>query len=308
MKQYKNLIALFFIILITSCENTPQIEKEAKNRLPVVTKNLAKVPESVKLSNINTVYRNDSLCIIHLDFAAKNQIGTETTSICEYIYLKHNYHNFEYFNELDEDSVYQNKKYYEKTKNDKIYRNLDYDMAMRQRAIIAINKSGREITNNTNEEKNVIPVPTGTGTWLLGTYNNEFRENTKDNYIFTVGTGEFSNFLINNAELGIIAYVTKDSLIYFKFFEYVNNLVNDNKEFTMKLKTSQGDIQSFKMYNQKEGEIISDNKEENKKLYNFLKKQEGQIKGYAQMGEFIITTYHFSFNTTGLKNAIKIIQ
>ena len=50
-------------------------------------KELAKDPSSVQISDIKTMYANDSICILHFKFSAKNSFGAMRTSMYEYVYL-----------------------------------------------------------------------------------------------------------------------------------------------------------------------------------------------------------------------------
>ena len=83
-KTYFLSIIMLFMIACSS------IEKDAKKQMESTFKEIAKDPSSVKLTNTNIVFSNDSLCIIHVDCSAKNGIGTEIKRTCEYIFIKSN--------------------------------------------------------------------------------------------------------------------------------------------------------------------------------------------------------------------------
>ena len=82
-------IALFMFcsILLTACSNG--VEKDAKQQMEQTMKELAKDPSSVQISDVKTMFANDSLCILHFKFSAKNGFGAMRTSLYEYVYLVH---------------------------------------------------------------------------------------------------------------------------------------------------------------------------------------------------------------------------
>ncbi|MBR2153965.1 MAG: hypothetical protein IJ901_05060 [Bacteroidaceae bacterium] len=88
-----NKLFLFVLafVLITSCSNG--VEKDAKQQMEKTMKELAKDPSSAKISDVKTMFANDSLCILHFRFSAKNGFGAMRTSLCEYIYLVHDRHS-----------------------------------------------------------------------------------------------------------------------------------------------------------------------------------------------------------------------
>lgn len=83
-------IVLFTLLaaLITSCSKS--VESDAKQQMEKTMKELAKDPSSVQISDVKTMFADDSLCILHYRFSAKNGFGAMRTSHYEYIYLVHN--------------------------------------------------------------------------------------------------------------------------------------------------------------------------------------------------------------------------
>lgn len=59
----------------------------AKQQMEATMKELAKDPSSVAISDTKTMFTNDSICILHFRFSAKNGFGAIQTSLCEYVYL-----------------------------------------------------------------------------------------------------------------------------------------------------------------------------------------------------------------------------
>ena len=72
------------VLVLCSCSQKSKLESMAKDQMEKTFKEIAKDPESVKLTNSEIVYSDDSLCIIHVDFSAKNGLGNEVKNRCFY--------------------------------------------------------------------------------------------------------------------------------------------------------------------------------------------------------------------------------
>ena len=94
-KVYFILFSIFITLFISSCNS---FESDAKNTMRNTLKELAKNPDTYKLSNEEVVVSNDSLVIIHCIGKGQNGFGGWSSSRIEYIYIltkKHN-HIYEY--------------------------------------------------------------------------------------------------------------------------------------------------------------------------------------------------------------------
>ena len=85
MKKVKLVTCLFVAMLITSCSNG--LESAAKEQMEKTMKELAKDPSSVQISNVETMFSNDSICILHYKFSGKNGFGGVSSDEMEYIYI-----------------------------------------------------------------------------------------------------------------------------------------------------------------------------------------------------------------------------
>ena len=74
------LLSMFFLGCSSDLENT------AKKQMEKTMHELAKDPESVKISDIKTVFSDDSLCILDFKVTAKNRLGGVESSMFEYVY------------------------------------------------------------------------------------------------------------------------------------------------------------------------------------------------------------------------------
>ena len=142
-----NLISaiVLCVLALCSCSQKSKLESMAKDQMEKTFKEMAKDPESVKMSNLETVYSDDSLCIIHVDFAAKNGLGNEIKDRCEYIFISSNGKNYESYQEIakEEDGVFVSQDKYNKEKKGTIYETLDYEPGLRYLAAIYVNGNGR---------------------------------------------------------------------------------------------------------------------------------------------------------------------
>lgn len=78
------LIIALSINTLTSCQES--LESEAKKQLKTTMKELLKDPDSATLTNVQTAYSSDSVCVIYFDCKAKNVFGGYSSSSMEYIY------------------------------------------------------------------------------------------------------------------------------------------------------------------------------------------------------------------------------
>ena len=230
------MLAVLMVTSIASCSKSAKLEKAAKEQMEVTLREVARDPSSVNLSNVETVYRDDSLCIIHCDFSAKNGFGNDVTDKCEYIFIRSNGKNYESYSTIDnkEDGVFVTKEQYEKNKKGTIYKTLPYESGLRYLAAIQVNNEGREAGVKDGGEFN-IPVPTGTGMWELKSYKDEFGDEDSERYLLLVGNGVFSNSATTNSKMTAILYVD-NSNFSFKLIEYNSSVVKSDDFYQYSIK------------------------------------------------------------------------
>ena len=68
---------LFIAFAIASCGKASKIKSDAETAMVQLFKEVAKVPESVKVDEIEVKFSDDSLCILNANFTAKNGLGHE---------------------------------------------------------------------------------------------------------------------------------------------------------------------------------------------------------------------------------------
>ena len=299
------VLNLMTMLFMASCSKSVKLEKAAKEQLEATLEELAKDPSSIKLSNIETVYSDDSLCILHFDCSSKNGLGMSVTEAGEYIFINSNGKNYESYSAINknEEGVYISKDKYEKEKMGTIYEPLTYEEGLRYLAAINVNSTGREAGVNDGGDFN-IPVPTGTGSWELRAYENEFGEKSEDKYLLLKGIGVFSNSATTNSKMTAILYVDKDGY-NFKLIEYDSYVVKSDNSYSYRIKDSTGEVYEMRLHNSaSNGQMYSWESDYETKMEKILSKG-GTISVSVRERDSYSTpdTYLFKMNVDGYKKA-----
>jgi hypothetical protein len=311
MKKLSVLSAIvLFVLALCSCSQKSKLESMAKDQMGKTFKEIAKDPESVKLSNLETVYSDDSLCIIHVDFTAKNGLGSEIKDRCEYIFISSNGKNYESYQEIanEEDGIFVSVEKYNKKKKGTIYETLDYEPGIRYLAAIYVNENGREAGNSEGESFS-IPVPTGTGSWEMKSYKDEFGEESASKYLVLMGNGVFSNSATTNSKMAAVLFTEKSGDFSFKLIEYSSSVVKSDDSYEYRIKDSEGDVHEMILYNDEEsGQMSSwsfEYKETMKKILN--KGGVITVSVRERNSYFTPNTYLFKLDVTGYDKAISFL-
>lgn len=298
---------LLVCCLVVACSQSSKLESAAKKQMEATFKEMAKDPSSVKLSNMETVFSDDSLCIIHVDFSAKNGLGTEVKDRCEYIYISSNGKNYESYQEIgnDDDGVYVTREKYDKNKKGTIYEPLDYEAGQRYLAAIYVNGNGRE-AGNRESESFTIPVPTGTGSWDVKAYKDEFGEEGAAKYLVLMGSGVFSNSATTNSKMTAILFMDKTYDFSFKLIEYNSSIVKSDDSYEYRIKDSTGEVYEMTLYNSDESGQMSSWSSENKEIIKKILSKGGVITVAVRERHAYSTpdTYLFKLDVTGFEKAI----
>lgn len=278
--------------------------------MEAVVRELANDPSSVNLADINVVYANDSLSIIHFEAKAKNRLGMDLTNKMEYIYLVQGESKFEGLHELDSDSVFVDTQTWEKKRTGTIYEDLDYDAAIRYLAATFLNGSGRSVGDKSREQPVKIYVPTNTGAWELKNYSDEFGEQTANKYLVLMGEGVFSNSATSNSTLRVVLFVDENSFS-FRLFEYGSSPVKDDDHiYVTRIKDSVGIIHDFKLWNSgQSGQIgsMSFGSSDYDDMVDILKKG-GEIIVTMKYSSYSDSDYRFKLDVDGFDTAIKYVK
>ena len=290
---------------LISCSKSPssKLEGQAKDSFKTSLSELTENNKDTKIESINTVFSNDSLCILHIDVKEKNGIGVDVTTKVEYLFLSQGGKYYEAFQLLNEDSVYVSEPTLKKISKGTIYENLDYANAILYRTAMYMNTSGREVGNHDAEVK--IPIPNGTGLWELDSFNDEFGNKTDDKYLRLIGKGQFSNSAATNADLTVLLFVDAER-ISLRFVEYNTHVVKEDMEICdIKIKDCQGVVHELNMWAESDGYIVPFNTQ--KEDFRKIIEKEGEISVIAEIGEYSISKYQFKLNLDGLKKAMTFL-
>lgn len=310
MRHLTSLMVILAVLILTACSQSQKTSSEARTSMEALVKELAKNPESVKIDNVNAVYQNDSLSVLHFDFTAKNGLGMESTDKMEYIYLIQGDKKYEAIHELSADSVYVDNPTWEKNRKGNIYENLEYDAALRYLAAIFINGNGRVVGDKARENEVKIEVPTGTGAWELKRYSDSFGEETDDKYLVLMGDGVFSNSATTNSNLKVVFFIDGNGFS-FRLFEYGSSPVkDDDATYVTRIKDSEGNVHDFRLWNSgQSGQIGSfyNRTEDYQKIVDILKKG-GDIIVLMNYSKYGQSDYRFKLNVDGFEKAMKLVK
>jgi biopolymer transport protein ExbD len=85
-KSFLMVILFAIVAMAASCTSSSSLEKKAKKEMKKQMTKVAKDPKSVKIDNVETVYLDDSICILNYDFSANNSLKQRVTTQWEFIY------------------------------------------------------------------------------------------------------------------------------------------------------------------------------------------------------------------------------
>lgn len=248
---------LFFLLLIVlsfaSCSRASKVAAEAEKTMTQLFKEIAKVPESVKVDGIETKFSDDSLCILNANFTAKNGLGNESTSKYEYIYLVSQGQAYEAYGEIGDDDVYIKPEEFDREKKGKIYENLPYEQAIRHLASVKVITSGRAVGDQERNDVD-IPMSLNTGLWEKRQYTDSFNEKTDDSYLVLKAKGAFSNSATNGSEMTALLFVSEYD-ISLRLVEYSSSLVKDDELYTLMVKTPDEEVHYFWLRNNYNGDM-----------------------------------------------------
>ncbi len=295
-------LMLVMTIFITSCAKQ-KVENNAKKAMENLIKEIVKYPESLKISDPEIMFTNDSLCIIHVNVKSQNGFGADVEDKMEYIYLLYNdtaYENIEATKNL---FIYATEDDYNKQKEDKIYKDLDYEQGLYYLSSLNINTSGHMVGDYDGKQKVDVPINLGTGSWELDYYIDEFMEKTATPYIRLRGIGVFSNSATTNSRM--FAYLCVDKSSYsFKLIEYDDNVVKDDDNlYNFIIKDSKGEIHKFYYLSNHNGTI-----KEFLNCYHYddiiqILSKGGEITIKVTKNSYYKDSYLFKMNVSGFDKA-----
>lgn len=306
MKYVKYFLIFLVCISLGACSKSSKLKSEAEKQMELTFKEYAKDPSSVKLTNKEIVYSDDSLCIIHVDYAGKNGLGTEINTKYEYVMLSSNdkyYEALQPFSSEDA-TVYKSQEYFEKHKEGQIYEKLSYASSLYYFAAVFVNTQGREAGKKESKPFS-IKVPTGTGSWLIGTFTNEFGEQTNEKYLVLQGSGFFSNSATTNSRLIGAINVKTSGDFGLMLVEYGYNIVKSSDTYDVHIKDVNGDIFNMVMYGDRAtGMLTTMSSDDNTTMRHILDENGYVTFSITQRNMYgTPSTYILKFDVTGFEKA-----
>ncbi len=296
------------MLSLLSCSRASKVAAEAEQTMIQLFKEIAKVPESVKVDGIETKFSDDSLCILNANFTAKNGFGNETTTKYEYIYLISQEQAYEAYGEIGDDDVYIKPEEFDREKKGKIYENLPYEQAIRHLASVKVITSGRAVGDKENKDVD-IPMSLNTGLWEKKQYTDSFHEKTDDSYLVLKAKGAFSNSATNGSEMTALLFVSEYD-ISLRLVEYSSSLVKDDELYTLMVKTPDEEVHYFWLRNNYNGDMtFSSYLGEGESGFRKLLEQGGvltcMIEEQTRYGT--PSKYYFKLRVNGYNEAINLI-
>lgn len=301
-------IAALFVFSYCSTSSS-KIEKAALAQVQSTLTEIAKDPTSVKIGDIQTKYLDDSLCILQLNWTAKNGLGHEVTDQVEYYYIGANGKYYESYQEYTGDgALFCTEEQYNKQKVGKIYEELPYGQGLRYLVALFANSQGREAGK---KEGGVfsIAVPTGTGLWDLKAYKDEFGEESDEKYLTLRGGGTFSNSATTGSEMSAILFIDKDGDFSFRLIEYSSSIVKSDDSYSYHIKDSEGEVYDMKLYNSySSGQMYSFKSEDVATMSRILNKGGVITVSVKELNAYgTPDTYLFKMDVTGFNKAIQYL-
>lgn len=87
----KILYSLLLAVIAVGVMSCNSFEDEAKAQMKKTLKELAKNPETYKITDVDVKFCNDSICVIHTQEKGQNSLGGWNSSRSEYVYVKTTY-------------------------------------------------------------------------------------------------------------------------------------------------------------------------------------------------------------------------
>ena len=109
----KKIFLCCSLLLLCCCNNNLNIERLAEEQANKTIIEFARNPESVTISDMTTVFKTDSTCVLHFTFRGQNGFGGYSREKIEYIYyLADSNCVYECIIDLDKGSKYEEFKQY----------------------------------------------------------------------------------------------------------------------------------------------------------------------------------------------------
>lgn len=264
-------------------------------------------------SNLNIVFQNDSLCVIHYDVMITNNRGQQRTYQQEYIYLESGGYDYECI--IGSNFVFMGESEYDRVKKGKIYEKLPYKEGLVYRLIKNIRYSGRNLTDP--EAGILVKNPMGIGDWDVKDVVDKFGNPTGEKYLSLRSMGHYDMPSVKNNDLEVFLSIRKDGGKYlsFKKSRYTEIYVTE-PDIYITINAPEGEFHSFaesgfyeenKVYREGFSNIYHLIYEKPIPVLQDCLSKEQSLQFFAKEEEYNYT-FRWKFNFEGYNEALKYIE
>lgn len=300
------LICAFVCICMFSCNKAREVQKAAIDQLHITVKTLVENPGNIALEDGKTVYKDDSLCIIHFllnDSTYKDNISSRAM---EYVYLLHDGKAYEGILEKKAYQVYIQKEKFDEERQNTPYQYLTYEEAIRYKAATFINGRGMAVGDATGLAEIDIPVPSKTGNWEVQHYREMDGTFKNARYIMLLSRGFYSTPRSGSHSLMTIITHEDGTDINLKLIEDNSRPVLNLAQYDCTVKDQNGKMHKFVLRNCYYGKmgIVSTDSINGNQLFDELLIGGGELEFHIQgQGDMSSDKYDFKAKVDGYTEA-----
>ena len=305
MKLIKILTsALLLSIMVVSCDRSREVQKAAIEQLHQTVREMVENVNRISLTEGKTVYKDDSLCIIH--FTLNDSVAPDNVSSnkMEYVYMLSGGKAYEGIQLVKDYMVFIPDYDFNEEKMETIYQNLTYEQALRYKAAVFVNGRGRQVDDKRAEFN--IPVPTETGNWEIHYYKENGELNKDSRFMSVLGRGTFSTNGHNIQEMMAILSADNNNFFTVKLIENNVRVVRGVDAYDCTITDSKGNTHQLTLANNYYGKmnVIGNDSVAGSDVLLDVLEYGGEVtfdvKGREKVAPF---EYKFKFNADGFAKA-----
>lgn len=256
MKKYSFIFFLLFCSFLTSCDKSKEVQKAAIDQLHETVLKIVSNRNKISITDGKTVYKDDSLCIIH--FVLNDTVSEVFTNRqnMEYIYIVSSGKAYEAIQELKDYSVYVSESNFVQDSQGMPYQSIPYEKALRYKASVFVNGRGRVAGDLSGVREVNIPIELPTKNWEVHNYkDDELFQSSGLKYMSLMCKGYYKTSHIGSYDLTAIITYEDKGIISVKLIEDDSKVVRDLNEYECKITDSKGKVYNLPMKNSYYGKV-----------------------------------------------------
>lgn len=186
------MVCALTCICLVSCDKSREVQKAAIDQLHVTIRAMVENPNNIALENGKTVYKDDSLCIIHFTLNDSTYKDNVSMIPMEYVYLLHDGQAYEGIQQKKDYQIYIPEDKFDAERQNTAYHYLTYKEAVRYKAAVFVNGRGKMVGDSSEMKEFNIPVPTKTGNWEIHDYKEINGSTSGSHFIMLLSKGFYS--------------------------------------------------------------------------------------------------------------------